>query len=45
MADPRLRNVYALADRLHKTPREIRAGFTHEDYVYFLAHCELEAQK
>ena len=33
--------LYALADRLKKTPKEIREGFTLEDYDHFLAHCRM----
>jgi hypothetical protein len=39
------RDIYALADRLHKTPAEIRRDFTYEDYTYFLAHLQLEREK
>jgi len=37
MGDPQLRSIYALADRLHKTPAEIRRDITSDDYLYFLA--------
>jgi len=30
---------------LHKTPAEIRAGFTFEDYCYFVAHIGLEEEE
>ena len=37
-----------LADRLHKTPAEIREGFSWDDYLHFMAHVrqtsEAEAQ-
>ena len=36
-----MRNVYRIADRLHKTPKEIRESFTLADYDHFLAHCRL----
>jgi hypothetical protein len=35
------RNILALADRLHKTPDEIREGFTWEDYIYFMAYLRI----
>ena len=34
--------MFQLADRLHKTPREIREGFTLDDLEHFLAHVRLE---
>lgn len=33
--------IYRLADRLHKTPKEIREDFTLDDFDHFLAHCRM----
>ena len=33
--------VFLLADRLHKTPAEIREGFTVDDYRAFLAYMRI----
>ncbi len=37
-------NIIWLADRLHKTPAEIRVGFTREDYDLFMAYVELSKE-
>lgn len=34
-------NIFRLADRLHKTPDEIRRGFTVADYDAFLVYDQL----
>ena len=33
-----------LADRLHKTPREIREGLSWDEYLHFMAHIKLKAE-
>lgn len=40
-----MRNVFHLADRLHKTPAEIRRDFTYEEFVHFMAHVEMLAEE
>lgn len=37
--------MFRLADRLHKTPQEIREGFTVDDFIHFIAHCQLVEQE
>lgn len=37
-------NVFQLADRLHKTPAEIRRDFTHEEYIHFVAYIEMSSE-
>jgi hypothetical protein len=37
--------IYRLADRLHKTPQEIRESFTLDDFDHFLAHCQMTADE
>jgi hypothetical protein len=36
--------VFWLADRLHKTPKEIREGFTLADFDHWLAYLEMKAE-
>lgn len=38
-------NVFRLADRLHKTPQEIREGFTLADYDAFLVYDRISKDK
>lgn len=38
-------NIFWLADRLKKTPREIREGFTLEDYDHFTAYLAIQAER
>ena len=33
-----------LADRLHKSPAEIRKEFSWDDYLHFMAHITLKAE-
>jgi heme oxygenase len=33
-----------LADRLHKTPAEIRRDFSWEDYLHFMAYIKMQAE-
>lgn len=36
-----MRNIFVLADRLHKTPAEIREGFTYHELCLFIAHTQM----
>lgn len=37
--------IFLLADRLHKTPAEIREGFDLNDYRHFLAYLRIRTRE